>query len=125
MRFVTVVVLTLSVTGAAAAQTLACDPVLTKRVWAKCSACHTVEKDKHKTVGPSLHGLFTRKAGRAKGYVFSRSFQQADFAWTDVTFDAFIASPQKTVPGTKMAFAGLRNPEERAALACYIRQPSP
>ncbi len=112
-------------TGAAHADTTA----RIERVWAKCSACHDVGTRTRSAVsgpakvGPDLDGLMGRPAGRAKGFRYSRTFRQASFVWTRERLDAFLSSPQSVMPGTTMAFAGLRDPEDRALLVCWLSTP--
>jgi cytochrome c2 len=101
-----------------------CDLTAATRVWAKCSACHSLDAPKVGAVGPSLLGLFGRSAGKSPGFVFSPAFRAAKFAWNDATFDDFLTDPQRVVPGNVMAFSGLRNGDDRKAISCFIRQGS-
>jgi cytochrome c len=120
MRTARLAAVLLSVIATPAFAQAECDTAAATRAWAKCTACHTLKPGEHQTAGPSLHGLFGRKAGSVAGYRFSKAFQNLEMVWTRENFDAFIAKPQAVTPGTKMAFAGLRNPADRAALACFI-----
>jgi cytochrome c2 len=91
-----------------------------KIVFKKCKACHLVDKEKNRT-GPHLVGLFGRDAGSLKGYRYSKAMKAAKIVWEEETLDAYLKSPRKYVKGTKMAFAGLRKPEDRAALIAYLK----
>ena len=76
----------------------------------------------HTDKGPSLHGIFGRKAGSAEGYAYSEAMKSAGVVWTDETLDAFLADSQGVVPGNTMNFSSLRKPEDRAAVIAYLRQ---
>lgn len=88
--------------------------------FAQCAACHAVEPGKH-GVGPSLHGVYGTKSGELAGYAFSDAMRAANLTWDDATLDAFLAAPMKTVPGTKMAFAGQPDAAKRKELIEYIK----
>lgn len=111
-----------TVPGVPRAQT--CDLVAAARVWAKCSACHSLDSPQVGAAGPSLLGLFGRSAGKSPGFAFSAAFRSAKFTWDDATLDDFLADPQRVVPGNAMAFSGLRNGADRKAISCFIRQGS-
>ena len=97
-----------------------CDAELGVRTFAaKCSICHSVEAGHHMT-GPSLHGLNARRAGTIEGFNFSAALSASGIVWNAATLDAFLASPQTTVPGTAMPFGGIKNTAERVAVVCYL-----
>ena len=80
-----------------------------KRVFNRCKACHSLEPGK-KLIGPSLYGVFGRTSGTLKGFPFSQ------------TIDKYVAQPRKVVRGTRMAFPGIRNEEEREDLIAYLKE---
>jgi len=92
-----------------------------RKVYKKCVACHFVDKEQNK-VGPHLVGLFGRKAGVLEGFAYSKAMQDYGVLWDATTLDAYLEAPRKVVPGTKMAFAGLRKAEERAALIEFLKE---
>lgn len=103
-------------TVAAAASAAGAKPA----AFAQCAACHAVEPGKH-GVGPSLHGVYGTKSGAIAGYAFSDAMKAANLTWDDATLDTFLAAPMKTVPGTKMAFAGQPDAAKRKELIEYIK----
>ncbi|MGE3248258.1 MAG: cytochrome c family protein [Beijerinckiaceae bacterium] len=79
-----------------------------KSVWGQCRACHQVGKTARNAVGPVLNGMMGRKSGEAKGYNYSAANKKSNLTWDDATFREYIKNPRKKIPGTKMAFAGIK-----------------
>ena len=73
-------------------------------------------------MGPRHCGLFGRKAGSVPDYQYSPAMKKYGVAWNEETLDKFIENPLKTVPGTKMGYAGVKDPQERADLIAYLKQ---
>lgn len=92
-----------------------------ERVFKKCQACHALEPGAHTDKGPSLHGLFGRRAGTAEGFAYSDAMKSADVVWSEETLEAFLADSQAVVPGNTMNFSSLRKPEDRTAVIAYLR----
>jgi cytochrome c len=91
----------------------------------KCMACHDFKKGGPNKVGPNLWGIVGSKPAEVPGYAFSDAMKaREDKPWTFEALDEFLASPRKFVPRTKMTFAGLPKPEERADLIAWLRQQS-
>ena len=101
--------------GAAAS---AQDAVLGKAAYAACAACHSV--DGSNGAGPSLQGVVGRKAGGFAGFRYSRAMKAADTTWDAVSLDAYVADPQKAIPGNVMPFSGLPDAKVRADLVAYL-----
>ncbi len=101
------------------------DPAAGENVAKKCMACHTVNNGGANRLGPNLFDLLGRKIASFDGYNFSDALQaKSGEAWAYDNLDAFLASPKTWVPGTKMSFAGIKKPGDRAALIAYLRQQS-
>ena len=90
-----------------------------KAVFGQCQACHSV--DGNNGVGPSLKGVVGRKSGSEPGFRYSRAMSGAGITWDATALDAFIAEPQKKVPGTVMPFSGLPDAGQRASLVAYLQ----
>lgn len=104
----------------AAAAAPACDAALGRRVFGQCAICHSLEKDAPPVAGPNLYGVLERAAGTAPGFAYSRALRESGKRWTREELDRFLTQPSAAVPGTTMAFAGLKKPEERAAVICHL-----
>lgn len=86
------------------------------RTFLLCRSCHAYEVGKSNAVGPNLVNVFGNPAGADKGYKFSKALLESEIVWDYETLDAFLVSPTKTIPGTKMAFVGLKKEDDRAEL---------
>jgi cytochrome c len=95
------------------------DPAAGKVVFAKCAVCHSAQAGENR-VGPSLHGVVGRKAGSLPDYAYSPAMKTSGLTWTPDTLDAYLTDPRKKLPGIKMIFAGLPNPQDRANLIAYL-----
>lgn len=94
-----------------------------KKVFAKCMTCHSVDAGVNK-VGPSLHGVVGREAGSIADYSYSDANKSSGITWTPEKLYVYLADPQATIPGTKMAFPGLKDPQDRANVIAYLETQS-
>jgi cytochrome c len=97
------------------------DPAAGEKVFNQCKACHTIEAGKNR-VGPSLHGVVGRPAGSVEGFQYSPAMKSSGLTWTPEALDKYLTDPKAAVPGNKMAFAGLKKPEDRANVIAYLSQ---
>ena len=88
-----------------------------------CAACHKLEAGSN-NVGPSLHGIFERKAAALTDFRYSPAMKRSGISWTPETLDKFITEPQAMVPANRMPYAGMANPNDRADLIAYIQKMS-
>jgi cytochrome c len=88
----------------------------------KCLPCHAVGEEARHKIGPILNGLDGRKSGTIEGYSYSEANKKAEIVWNEASFKDYIQNPMAKVPGTKMAFAGIKNEKEIADLWAYLKQ---
>jgi cytochrome c len=88
--------------------------------FAQCKTCHSVEPGKH-GIGPSLHAIYGTKAGELAGFTFSAAMKNSGLTWDDATLDAYLTAPMKTIPGTKMSYAGLPDAAKRKEVIEYLK----
>lgn len=89
-----------------------------EEIYTRCLACHTLAQNR---VGPRHCGLFGRKAGTVAHYQYSAAMKKYGIIWNEETLDHFLESPLKAVPGTKMGYAGVKDPQERTDLIAYLK----
>ena len=110
-----------STTAKSAPVALAGNPETGRKVFKKCAVCHQAEKNAGKKVGPNLWGIVGRKKGTIEGFKFSAALKNAGGTWKEADLDGYIESPKKFLPGSRMAFAGLRKAQARADLIAYLK----
>ncbi|GAB5348283.1 c-type cytochrome [Alteriqipengyuania sp. 357] len=99
------------------------DAAAGEKVFANCMSCHSVEEGVNK-VGPSLHNVVGREAGSVEGFNYSDANKSSGITWTPEELFVYLADPQGTVPGTKMIFPGIKDPQQRADLIAYLQTQS-
>lgn len=92
-----------------------------KKLFNRCATCHTIEKGAPHRVGPNLHNVVGADRARRDGFSYSSNFADLEGRWTYQRLSEFIANPMDTVPGTRMAFAGLDSLQDRADVIAYLR----
>jgi cytochrome c len=92
-----------------------------EKVFAKCAACHTVNQGGANGIGPNLYATVGEEIGHGKaGFAFSEALKGKGGSWTFDNLDHWLKSPREFAPGTKMTFAGLGNPADRANLIAWL-----
>ncbi|CAN7758037.1 c-type cytochrome [Rhizobium sp. LjRoot258] len=112
--FITVVMFA----GLVASASFAQDAEHGKSIFKACAVCHAI--DHANRVGPGLEGIVGRKAGTTADFRYSNAMKISGIVWDAMSLDAFLESPQKAVPGTRMPYAGLKDPTDRADLVGYL-----
>ena len=109
-------------TGPSLAQDAAAGEQVFKRL---CTACHDVGPEAKTKLGPPLNGIDGRKAGSFEGYNYSKANKDSGITWSGESFDSYIRAPMQKVPGTKMAFVGIKNDKDVADVWAYLKQFGP
>lgn len=94
------------------------------KIFKKCAACHSIEKGAPAKIGPNLWGITSSKVAHMEGFAYSDAMKAKGGQWNLETIYAFIENPKATVPGTKMAFAGLKKSSDRADVLAYLNSQS-
>lgn len=105
-----------------AAPAVAQDAAAGEKIFAQCKACHQVGETAKNAIGPELNGVIGRKAGAAEGYSYSAANKNSGLTWDEATFRDYIKDPKAKVPGTKMAFAGVKDPKQVEDLLAFLKQ---
>jgi cytochrome c len=114
--------LTMGIVAVTAGHALAQSVEAGERVFAQCRACHQVGENAKNLVGPQLNGMFGRKSGTIEGYTYTEANKNANITWDEKSFTDYITDPKGRIPGTKMAFAGIKNPQQITDLVAYLKQ---
>ncbi len=95
------------------------DAAAGEKAFAVCKTCHAVEAGKN-MVGPSLHAIQGRKSGSIPGYSYSTANKGSGITWTNEKLFQYLEAPQRVIPGTKMTYTGLKDPQKRADVIAYL-----
>lgn len=90
-----------------------------EKVFALCRSCHVLDEGVNR-VGPSLHNIVGHKSGAIAGYAYSEANKNSDVTWTPDVLFKFLEDPKGFMPGTKMIFRGITDPQDRANLVAYL-----
>jgi cytochrome c len=97
------------------------DAVRGEALFKECAACHKLYAGANE-VGPSLHGILSRKAGELADFRYSPAMRHSGVTWTAETLDKYIADPQAFIPANRMPYAGMSNASDRADLIAYLQK---
>ena len=111
-----------AVLAASSGGALAADAAAGEQSFKKCLVCHSIGPDAKNKVGPAQNGLDGRKAGTVEGFNYSDANKNSGITWNEQTFKQYIKAPQAMIPGTKMTFAGITDPQEGDNLWAYLKQ---
>jgi cytochrome c len=96
------------------------DPAKGEQVFKKCAACHNAEPGGPNALGPALYGVMGNPVAGHPGFAFSSALKEKGGAWDWEAMSEWLANPKKFAPGTKMTFAGLGNPQDRADVMAFL-----
>src|SRR4051794_27542264 len=100
------------------------DPAKGAEVFKKCGACHNAEKGGPNQLGPNLWGVLGEPVGQGHGFAFSDALAKKGGTWNWDNLSQWLTSPKAFAPGTKMTFAGLGSPQDRANVIAFLNQHS-
>jgi cytochrome c len=100
------------------------DPAAGQQTFNKCMACHNADKGGANQLGPNLWGVLGLPIGQGKGFAFSDALSKKGGTWNWDNLSQWLTSPRNFAPGTKMTFAGLSNPQDRANVEAFLNQHS-
>ena len=86
----------------------------------KCSQCHSINENGSNKQGPNLYGFYNKLCASNNTYTYSNAMKNKEIIWSESTLMEYLKNPKKYVPGTKMAFAGIKKEKERKDLVTYL-----
>ena len=87
----------------------------------RCAQCHTLKEGEGNKIGPELHGLFGRQSGQVPGFSYTDANKERAVHWDENTLFEYLENPKKYIPGTKMAFGGLKKAKDRNDLITFLK----
>ena len=94
------------------------------KVYKKCAACHSINKDGKNKIGPKLYNVVGRATGAIPSYKYSKALTSYNKTWAFEELNSFLLKPAAWIKGNKMGFAGLKNDRDRASVILYLNQNS-
>ena len=95
-----------------------------EKVFKKCVACHSINKEGRNKIGPKLYNVVGKATGAIYDYKYSKALSSYNKTWTFEELNGFLIKPAKWIKGNKMGFAGLKNDKDRASVILYLNQNS-
>ncbi len=120
MRLAAILAVAAIATASAADRAWSADPARGQELYAQCHACHSL--DGENGVGPSLKGIFGRRAGEAAAFRYSPAMRRSALVWDAATLDRFMADPQALVRGNRMPFDSITDAADRADIIAYLER---
>ncbi|XP_071558606.1 cytochrome c [Temnothorax nylanderi] len=97
------------------------DAINGKKLFMKlCASCHTTEKGGKHKIGPNLHDIMGKTCGTIPGFIFTETLKEKAIVWDEKTLNDYLEIPKKFIPGTKMAFYGVKKAEDRRDLIAFL-----
>ena len=119
-------VIALVALAASTGTTMAQDAAAGEQVFRRlCSPCHDIGEEAKIKLGPPLNGIDGRKSGTFEGFNYSAANKNSGITWSDEAFTKYIRAPMQEMPGTRMAFVGVKNDKDVADLWAYLKQFGP
>jgi len=95
------------------------DPASGEKVFAQCRTCHVTEPGQNR-IGPTLHQVVGRQAGSVPGFNYSNPHKNSGITWTKEKLFQYLEDPRRVIPGNKMVFAGIPDPQKRADVIAWL-----
>ncbi len=92
------------------------------KIFKKCASCHTAGRGEGAKVGPNLFGVIGRAKASNSGFAYSEAIKKKGGSWDRNSINEFITKPKDFIPGTKMAFPGLKKPQDRADVILFLEK---
>lgn len=99
------------------------DATAGEKTFVVCKTCHVVDAGVNR-IGPSLHGIVGRHSGIEPGFIYSSANKNSGITWSQEKLFQYLEHPQRVVPGTKMTYTGISDPQKRADVIAYLKTQS-